>query len=127
MRYIFLLVIIAIFYTSNPSALEHQQAVKNKINKVLKNNYLSNSGTPSDNLISSLGGLFVDGLVDGAVESYVTRKDYFLFSLTNIDFNGETRVIGVGLLGKVKISDEFMDVIKQTIQKGNEPNTVNIN
>ncbi|MBP6054308.1 MAG: DUF4359 domain-containing protein [Cytophagaceae bacterium] len=115
MRYILIIVIIAIFYTSNPSVSEHQQAVINKINKVVKNNFPSDNGTASDNLMSSLGGLFVDGLVGGAVESSVTRKDYFLFSLTNVDFNGESRVIGIGLLGNVKISDEFMGVIKQTI------------
>jgi hypothetical protein len=127
MRYIFLLVIVAIFYTSNPSVLEHQQAVKNKINKVVKNNFPSENGIASDNIMSTLGGLFVDGLVNGAVESYVTRKDYFLFSITNIDFNGESRVIGVGLLGKVRISDEFVDVIKQTIEKEKRPSTVIIN
>ncbi len=117
MRYILLLVLIAILYTSNPSLSEHQQAVKDKVSVVIKNYFPSNNGTKTDNLISSLGELFVDGLVGGAVESYVTRKDYFIFSLTYVDFNGQSSVVGLGVLGNVIISEEFTKALKQSLPK----------
>ena len=125
MRYILLLVAIAIMYTSNPSLSEHQQAVKDEVSVVIKNYFPSNSETTADNLISSLGGLFVDGLVGGAVESYVTRKDYFIFSLTNVNFNGQSRVVGLGVLGNVIIRKEFANVIKQLLPKKTKEVIVN--
>ncbi len=117
MKYIIAIALLAILYASNPTLADHQNAVKEKISKLIK------SENPSEekptNLLSevgsAIGAMFGDSLVEGIVKEVVKRKDYFFFSLTSVEYNGYDKVIGIGILGNVHISEE----VEKELKKGN--------
>ena len=45
------------------------------------------------------------------------KKNYLLFSLTSIEYKGDSKVVGVGVLGNVIISSQFDNTIYQFKQK----------
>lgn len=117
MKYIIAIALLTILYASNPTLADHQNAVKEKISKLIK------SENPSEekptNLLSevgsAIGALFGNSLVEGIVKEVVKRKDYFFFSLTSVEYNGYDKVIGIGILGNVHISEE----VEKELKKGN--------
>ena len=49
-------------------------------------------------------------------EYVLKKKDYFFFSLTSIEYNGYEKVIGIGIMGNVHISEE----VEKELKKGND-------
>ena len=60
--------------------------------------------------------MFGNSLVEGIVKEVVKKKDYFFFSLTSIEYNGYEKVIGIGIMGNVHISEE----VEKELKKGND-------
>ena len=56
-------------------------------------------------LCKLIGNFFVDKLIDTSV----TRTNFLLFSLTDFAYEGESRVIGFGILGNVFITSKLDD------------------
>jgi hypothetical protein len=117
MKYIIAIALLAILYASNPTLADHQNAVKEKISKLIKSE--NPSEEKSTNLLSevgsAIGAMFGDSLVEGIVKEVVKRKDYFFFSLTSVEYNGYEKVIGIGIGGYVHISEE----VEKELKKGN--------
>jgi len=118
MRYILLIALLIILYSSNPGIETHQNAVKVKISNVIKQQVsFEKSKNNTEQASKLLLDLFGVGLADQSVKEFVKRKDYFFFSLTIFEFNGNETTIGVGLLGNVFISDEFEKELNNKINK----------
>jgi hypothetical protein len=126
MRYLVVIIIsvvvLGILIASNPSLQDHRIAVKSKVNKIIDNE-LSSKG--SNDVGNSLLGKFaflvgnaaIAEFVDDIVRENVNRKNYLLFSLTSIEYKGDSKVVGVGVLGNVIISSQFDNTIYQFKQK----------
>ena len=69
---------------------------------------------------NSLGLLMGDTFIDKMTDGFVTRKNYILFSLTNAEFNNENKIIGLGVLGNIFISDKIDDIFKTPKEKEEE-------
>lgn len=109
-RYVIGLIFVAILLFSNPSEDAHRQAV---INITVKKNG-----------ISDVKGEFFNNLKT-AVTYYSTvevapmmifRRNYILFSITEMKFNGEKKDIGIGILGTVILYVELENWIKDLIE-----------
>jgi hypothetical protein len=64
-----------------------------------------------------VGNAAIAEFVDDIVRENVNRKNYLLFSLTSIEYKGDSKVVGVGVLGNVIISSQFDNTIYQFKQK----------
>jgi hypothetical protein len=97
---------------------DHQNAVKEKISKIIKSQIPTDEKTTSTvgEIGTAIGALFGNSLVDGIVKEVVKKKDYFFFSLTSIEYNGYEKVIGIGIMGNVHISEE----VEKELKKGND-------
>jgi hypothetical protein len=117
----FLFLIMATAFFTNPTPAEHKAAVKEVLHEHLKKSMNSNFPDLSDdqNGASALGMMFGGALVEMLVENMVTSKDYFLFSITQTTWKNNTRNLGVGLFGRVMISDELEEYLN-TISEGEE-------
>jgi hypothetical protein len=118
MKYIIIIALLAILYASNPNLEDHQNAVKEKISKIIKSQIPTDEKTTSTvgEIGTAIGALFGNSLVDGIVKEVVKKKDYFFFSLTSIEYNGYEKVIGIGIMGNVHISEE----VEKELKKGND-------
>lgn len=117
----FLFLVIAIAFFTNPTPSEHKAAVKEVLNEHLKKSINSNFPDLSEdqNAASDMGMMLGGALVEMLVENMVASEDYFLFSVTQITWNNNTRTVGIGLFGHVMISDELEEHLN-TISKGEE-------
>lgn len=104
-RYVLLIILLVVLYVSNPSIKDHHSAVNVKISTLLKSE-IGATDNAEKSLGAEIGMLFGSSLIYGIVQDVIHREDYFLFSLTRFEFKGETTIIGLGILGKVYISDE---------------------
>ena len=119
-----LLVVVLIF--SNPSEENHIESVKSKLKIAFKKKMASEMIDDESNSIASLGkglGLLLgDTFIDKMTDGFISRDNYFLFSITKGEYKGENKVIGFGVLGNVFLSDKIEEVFnkKKDIEKNPE-------
>ena len=88
---------------TNPPLEDHKAAVKNKyIELVDKEVDDTEFGKGLKMLSKGLGGLLIEGILD----SRVSRSNYILFSLTQFQRVDKQEVVGVGVFGNVFILGE---------------------
>jgi hypothetical protein len=113
----FLLIAVLIF--TNPSEENHLQTVKLKL-KMSMNKKMSSDINSSNNSFNSIGkGLGIilgDALIDRLTENFVFRQNFIIFSLTKVNFKGEDKIIGLGILGNVIISNKIDDFLNKRKQ-----------
>lgn len=105
-RYVIVIIILAIMLFSNPSEEAHRQAV---IKFGMKDIGLSNEKGQFFNNFENI--LTYYGAV-GAAPMVVFRKNYILFSITELKYNGEKKDIGIGIFGTVILYVEFENWIR---------------
>jgi len=97
---------------TNPDRPKHAMAVKEiltkEFNKAMaeelrksKNNYQATS--------AGIGLLLGSSLIDKVIDGYIDSENFYLFSLTKINVDGDNKTIGLGILGKVFISDKLKE------------------
>lgn len=134
---------LAILFATNPEESKHREEAKKVLHEAMQAEVesqddrlssiidgLSGSDSDDDEQTTSStkkkGGLFStifnsflgDAVVDNIVDEIVYVDSYGLFSLTTIRFNEEKTTVGVGILGKVFISDKFGETVKAYLQSG---------
>lgn len=90
--------LLLILTFTNPSEQDHRDAVMTKITEKVKENQPENEWEEAG---QNLGLMFLQGMIG----NIVTRNNYVLFSTTKLSYQGETKVIGYGVLGKVYIQE----------------------
>ena len=83
---------------SNPSEENHIESVKSKL-KIAFKKKMSSELTENQNdtfatLGNGLGLLLGDTFIDKLTDGLVTRENYILFSLTNVEYKGKEKIIG---------------------------------
>jgi len=105
-RLLFLIAIIALFIYTNPNEKKHIDFVKEKIIKKL------NSGeTFEPEIIRLVKSGKNDDQSSILLKKYIKRKNYSLFSLTEVKTEDKFAVISIGILGYM-IDLEWVDKIK---------------
>lgn len=115
-RYVILLVFIIFLIAAiltNPSQDRHREIIKSKIKSHVERTIKEYTTTenPWEKFGQALGMAFVGVIVDKLVDNLITSDNYVLFSLTKVKILGETRVIGIGIFGKVFIFKDLKDII----------------
>jgi hypothetical protein len=99
-----LVILIVLMPILNPSEMQHRDTVIKSI---------INEKTISDKLEKKeiIGRYFNALIINKLVESIVYRENYFFLSLTKVSFEGNSKTIGIGILGSVYIfsTDDVID------------------
>lgn len=117
-----LIIIILVAIFTNPSSAEHKLAVKSIINQKVQSS-LSNENT---NGFESLGALLGGSLINNLIDNSITSDNYLLFSITKINWKGESKNIGYGLFGNVFISKKVNDSFNDSKESQVESNIENL-
>jgi hypothetical protein len=64
---------------------------------------------------AALGGIIVDKFID----ENVVVDDYYLFSITNVRWEGKIKMVGVGIFGKVILHSDINKKLKEALTKNN--------
>lgn len=104
--------IAIILILTNPDRAKHSITVKEILTKEF-NKSMTEELRKSKNVYkradAGIGLLLGSTLIDKIIDGYIDCENFYLFSLTKIDFEGNTKTIGVGILGKVYISDKLKE------------------
>lgn len=89
---------------TNPPLEDHKAAVKAKYVEMIDNKMDEGDLGDALKIISKGLGSFV---IDGIIDSRVSRANYVLFSLTQLQKNSEKKVVGIGIFGNVFIPEDL--------------------
>jgi hypothetical protein len=105
---------------TNPQPERHREAVKSKLSAFMQQS-MKESLTQTDNEWEQTGqalGMMLGGaLVDRIVEELITSDNYLLFSTTRMHWDGESKVIGIGIFGNVFLSKDIDHALDQGLLK----------
>lgn len=102
--YLFLIltfVILLVAIVTNPDEVKQKEAVKSKLSAYIKKKAESSG---------ALSSLFADALVQRIVDGIISSDNYLFFSLTKINWKGQSKVIGVGLFSNVIFFSKMNEV-----------------
>jgi hypothetical protein len=116
--WILFLILLAVMFFTNPSAMKHRSAVNESVqgilgNKVEKYEFLKNL----------MDNDYVKNLIEAGLNTNVKRTNYFIFSLTEIKFDdSDYTIIGVGAFGYVHIFSQFEDELENMLTNAEKLN-----
>lgn len=96
---VLILMVIALIATC-PTKQAHTEAVMNAVNSVLSKRTDDTDGW------ELLGAMLGSKIANVVVEQKLEVKDYFIFSIGQMTFNGETKTVSVGLFNHVFTFDK---------------------
>jgi hypothetical protein len=111
-----ILIIVSAFlliaFFTNPNQAEHKEKVKSTITTFYQKQLKENK-TTSSNGFEALGNLLGTSFINTMVENAVTCDNYFLFSVTKINYEGQEKSIGYGALGNVFLSSKIEEAFNK--------------
>lgn len=114
--------ILIVAAISNPSSEVHKETIKTKLNAYIQKS-MSKENSSDDELGAAgnafgmmLGGFIVDKIVD----HMVSTNNYILFSTTQINWEGESKTIGIGAFGNVFITGQLDEALNKGLMSPKE-------
>ncbi|ENA1765312.1 DUF4359 domain-containing protein, partial [Flavobacterium psychrophilum] len=110
-------VAILLLIITNPDETTHIESVKTKLKSAFKKEMSKKLiNDKNENSFSSLGNglglLLGDTFIDKMTDGFISRKNYYIFSLTNAEIDGNEKIIGFGVLGNVFLSEKMDNAFK---------------
>lgn len=99
---VILLLVVAIMALTNPDRRDHSQAISREVTGALTS--MADSAVSDDPIAKGflmIGRAFAGNIVDAAVNNLLRYNNYVVLSVGQIDFQGKTYTVSVGLLGHV--------------------------
>ncbi len=127
---LFLLIVLAVAFFTNPDEQVHQAALKAKSTEIMDEIIAERT-----DVIGSVAWQFAgEQLFNGFINSHVSVDNYYLFSVPKLNWDGKSYPIGVGVFGKVFITKQLnrdvvqpiLDDLEQDI-KQSLPDFLNLN
>lgn len=98
-----IILLLAIF--TNPNQVAHKEKVKTTFTAFYQKQSKENR-TLSNDGFEALGSLLGTSLINTIVENGVSCDNYLLFSITKVNYKGQEKSIGYGMLGNVFLSSK---------------------
>jgi flagellar biosynthesis protein FlhB len=106
-----LVVLVAVF--TNPNEERHKEVIRAKLKMHLQQSIAANS---TDNALDRAGQALVmllgGALIDGIIANVLSTDNYVLFSTSKITWDGETKIIGIGVFGNVFLTREIENALE---------------
>jgi hypothetical protein len=117
---LFIVLVGLVAFATNPTLAEHKLILKDKMREYL-NTEIDKMQVENDNkfaaLGASLGAAFGGIIADKFIDEKVVVCDYYLFSITNVRWDGKIKMVGVGILGKVILHPDIDKKMKEGLLK----------
>lgn len=109
-----LIVLLAVL--TNPSTERHKEAIKIKLKEYMQKSMtekMNDSSNGFEQLGQAFGMILGSAIIEPIVDNLISTDNYILFSVTKITWDGETKVIGVGVFNNVFITKELDNALEK--------------
>jgi len=115
-------VVALILMATNPSHEAHADKMKMELKSIMSSAMAKESGSNDgwEQAGAMLGMALGGGIIDMMVDNMLKTQSFLVFSLTQIEFDGETKTVGFGLLGNVFISSEVKKTLAENMDTSSE-------
>ncbi len=110
---IFIGTVAIIALLTKPSSSEHKEILKLKFKTHLQQAGSLSSADFWKKTGKALGHLFGGVVIDELVDKLIVTEDYGFFSVSTINWAGESKVIGIGAFGNVFLTDELDNALSE--------------
>ena len=97
-----------------------KEVIKNKLNSYMQKSIKQNlpeTDNDGEQVGQAVGMMLGGALADRIIDNLVSTDNYVLFSTTKISWEGETRIIGVGVFGNVFITKRLDEAMNEGLLK----------
>lgn len=84
-----------------PDKDDHSEALKNMLNKAMAEEMAKDTGAEDDSGLTLFGSMLGKGLAGLVVDNMLEVNNYFVCSIGTITYEGETKVVSVGVMNHV--------------------------
>ena len=118
-KHYILIALFLLFATAaltNPDTDKHKEEVKTKMNAFYDDKLAENDNEANDQWSQagrSLGVMLGKSMIDKMIDNVITSSNFIVFSTTKVNWEGNTKTIGIGLFGNVFLSKEINEVLQQ--------------
>ena len=120
MRNLLLFTLIIVFISgfcviSCPDKEAHSEAIMENINELIDEEATKDVTNESEKALALLASSLVSGISNLVIDSRLSVDNYFLFSIGRVTFEGESRIVSIGMLNHV--FTDINDNLKKEIEK----------
>ena len=120
MRNFLLFTLIIVFISgfcviSCPDKEAHSEAIMENINELIDEEATKDVTNESEKALALLASSLVSGISNLVIDSRLSVNNYFLFSIGRVTFEGESRIVSIGMLNHV--FTDINDNLKKEIEK----------
>ena len=120
---LFLVFIGIIAVLTNPNKENHKEAIKDKFSQHLQNTMkesLGNTDTGIEQAGQALGLVIGTALADTFIDKLISSDNYLFFSTTKLNWEGKSKIIGIGAFGNVFISKQLNEKLSSDFLEENQ-------
>lgn len=116
----FILIIVfisGICVISCPDKEAHTEAIMENVNELIDEEITEEITGDEDKALALLASSFVSGISNLLIESRLSVDNHFLFSIGKVTFDGESKIVSIGILNHVftDINDNIKEKIKERL------------
>jgi len=113
--FVILIILLVLAYFTNPKIEQHKDKVKSKLQNSLVET-LSKQGISKDNpIMKSINNEMYEDMVWTVIDKKITYNNYYIFSMTQVEYMGQNYPISLGLYNNVIVMPQLEDQIKNRI------------
>jgi len=121
-----LIIIIAVI--ANPNQDRQKEILKTKLYSLMQESIKGSTQENNSKLNQAgqvLGMMFVKPIIDNLIDNFVSSDNYVFFSTTKINWEGNTKVIGIAAFGNIFLSSELERVLNEGLLKDKRSQAIN--
>ena len=119
-KFLFLIIFLSaaglLLMVTCPDRTAHHEAIKGVVSEVVNSEVNKNNNVFSSGL-ASISTMMAVNLADSYLKNNLLLRDYILFNIGYIDYQGELRIVSFGILNHIFTIDKetAKEVIKDTL------------
>lgn len=120
MRNLLIFTLIIVFIAgfcviSCPDKEAHSEAIMSNVNELIDEETTKDITNDNEKALVLFASSLVSGISNLVIDSRLTVENYFLFSIGKVTFEGESKIVSIGILNH--IFTDINDNLKKEIEK----------
>jgi hypothetical protein len=110
----FIIIVILLLSFTNPSPDRHKDFIRNKLNASFSQSKTFEVKPEQNNFEAAgnaIGLLLSATFINKIVDNFISSTNYGLFSTTNVNIQGQSKIIGLGIFGNIFLDSNAESIL----------------